>query len=104
MNNEYFKYNVCRKKEKKVVKNEIVRCYYCNSSRNFDLVNNRCNNCSKVIGYSKYTSWRYPRGINNHEIPAIKRRYKIEKVENDDRRLIEKEEKDDVGTCYCLIM
>jgi hypothetical protein len=103
MNNEYFIYKLSDKKEKTLFKQESIRCYYCNSSRNFDLVNNRCNNCSRIIGYSKYTSGMYPKGINCHEIPAVKRRYKYEKAEID-KRLVESNENEEISSCYCLIV
>lgn len=102
MNNEYFIYNVSNKKEMKDVK-EDIKCYYCNSSRNFDLINNRCNNCSNIIGYSKYTVEKYPNGINRREIRAVKRRFKIQKAGKFEK-LESIEDREDAGTCYCSII
>jgi hypothetical protein len=102
-----FKFERREKNEDKVLIKEEMRCYYCGSTRNFDLINNMCNNCNKYIGYSKHTMRLYKSNSCEYEIPSVKKNIVIKrnslKIDNSIGTNTE-ENVDKNSTCNCAIV
>ena len=108
-NSEYdiFKFERKEKIEEKKINRQEIRCYYCRSTRNFDFVNNLCNNCNKYIGYSKFTMNLYKSNNCEYEIPSVKKNIIIKRNSLNIENSVGTNTEDSLEykiTCNCMIV